>query len=118
MKKSPPPSHPPPKSDIFSADNYDEQPSGRSHDLGKKLEVIVVILNECHSRQADTVAREMHGFNAKMLAGWMKSKKKSGSAPPIRTSTQRWVIETFPCPHLKVGKQRKVLGLVSYNNYY
>ena len=74
-------------------------------------------------------AREMRvrGFNAKMLARWMKNMRQGGeghgevwAAPPILTSRQRWVIETFlfQCPHLKVGKQSKVLGLVSYNNYY
>ena len=70
----------------------------------------MLILTDSHSRQADTMAREMGvwGFNPKMLAGWMKS----------MTSRQQWVIETFQYQHprLKVGKQRKVLGLVSYNN--
>ena len=48
----------------------------------------------------------VRGFDAKMLAGWMKSvrtmygkeekaKRKSGAAPPVLTSRQRWVVETF-----------------------
>ena len=71
-------------------------------------------------------AREMgvRGFDAKMLAGWMKSmrtmygkkekkaKGKSGAAPPVLTSRQRWVVDTFHFlhPHLKVGRVRTVMG--------
>ena len=60
------------------------------------------------------------GFDAAMLAGWMKSmrtmyskkekkaKGKSGAAPPVLNSRQRWVVDTFKFlrPHLKVGKQK------------
>ena len=79
-------------------------------------------------------AREMGvlGFDAKMLAGWMKSmrnmygkeekkaKGKSGGTSPNVTSSQRWIVETFHFLrlHLKVGKATKVLGQVSYNIYY
>ena len=47
------------------------------------------------------------GFDARMLDRWMKStrtiygkeekkaKEKSGAAPPILNSRQRWVVETF-----------------------
>ena len=49
----------------------------------------------------------VRGFDAKMLAGWMKSmrtmygkeekkaKGKSGAAPPVLTSRQHWVVDTF-----------------------
>ena len=74
----------------------------------------------------------VRGFDAKMLAGWMKSmrtmygkeekkaKGKSGAAPPVLTSRQHWVLETFKFlrPHLKVGKLRKVMGQVSFIIYY
>ena len=71
------------------------------------------------------------GFDVAMVAGWMKSmrtmygkekksKGKRGAAPPILTSQQRWVLDTFAFlhPHLKVGKIRKVLGQVSCIIYY
>ena len=57
-----------------------------------------------------------------MLAGWMKSiqtmyvkekksKGKSGAAPPILTSQQCWVLDTFTFlhPHLKVRKTGEYL---------
>ena len=93
--------------------------------------------NETYQRKAhkdkliaDKAARMgVRGFDAAMLAGWMKSMKtiilygkeekkskgKSGAAPPILTSWQWWVFNTFAflCPHLKVGKTRRILAQVS-----
>ena len=68
------------------------------------------------------------GFDAGMLAGWMKSmgtmygkklkraKGKSWDAPPILNSRQQWVVDTFKFlqPHMKFGKVRRVMGKVSF----
>ena len=70
----------------------------------------------------------VQGFDAAMLASWMKSirtmygkqekksKGKSGAAPPFLISWQCWVLDTFTFlrPHIKVQKIRKVLGQVSF----
>ena len=73
----------------------------------------------------------VRGFDAAMLAGWVKSmqtmygkeekyKGKSGAAPPILTSWQCWVLDTFAflLPHLKVGTTRRILGQVSIIKYH
>ena len=70
----------------------------------------------------------VRGFDAAMLVGWMKNmrtmygkdekkyKGKSSAAPPILTSLQRWVLDTFGFlrPHLNVGISSRILGQVSF----
>ena len=48
-----------------------------------------------------------------------KAKGKSGATPPVLTSRQQWVVDTFHFlhPHLKVGMARMVMGQVNYNYY-